>query len=322
MRWNSFNLVGESINRTKKRLFPFQFKEWFKLGIISAIAGMSFGSGFNFSNQVNSSKDLGDSFFSSIRDYITNHGFIFGIIFSLFILISLFFSYIQSVFTFIFVESLVEKKARFAFSKNNSKGVSLFYFKVILGLISLGIFAIVFSPYIYNFIIGNPVLSSVSKTYFIIALSITFVYSVLIYFLSLILYDFTVPYVFTKGEPVWQSFKKIWKIISKNKKESLVYWLSRIVLGIATGLCVLIIFIVLFFLLILILGLIISLMYYLYGLTGLLWLWVIVGIIFGLGFVLMFVLLLLVLILPFGTFIRYFSLINFEKLTGIKIFKS
>ena len=101
-------------------------------------------------------------------------------LFFLFVVFGIAVSFFQSIFTFVFVDNLVEKKARFSFYKNYSNGKSLFFVKLSIFLVSLVFALAIFSPYIYSFIIGNPVWESVPSYYFFISVGILLVYSLFV----------------------------------------------------------------------------------------------------------------------------------------------
>ena len=135
MNWNAFDLIKPAIDRTKKRLFPFRFTEWFKLAIIAGLSGSGRASG-NFSMPSNSGSSGETSFEevkTKLRETIGNYWVIGLVFFGIFLIFDLIINYITSVFSFIFIESVIENRAKFTFRKNNSKGISLFWFRVVFG---------------------------------------------------------------------------------------------------------------------------------------------------------------------------------------------
>ena len=90
---------------------------------------------------------------SKALDWLSEYGLIIGIIFSALMFIGLIYSYINSVFIFMFIDGVVNKKIsiRKSFSKNNPLGVSLFFFRIVFGLINTLISLLIFSPIIIAF---------------------------------------------------------------------------------------------------------------------------------------------------------------------------
>jgi len=322
MRWNPFSLISSAIDLTKKRLFPFEFWEWFKLMIISFLGSSSKGGNFNMSN----GRSAGDfpekeEFLNILREGLKKYWVIGTMIFSFVFILATLFSYVKSVFSFILIESLINKKAKFTFSKNHSKGVSLFLFKFAISIITLLLIGLLAFPYIYSFVSGNLVIDSVGLAYVIFSIAALVVYLIILWVLFLFLYDFAVPYMYVKKTPAWFSLKKIWREIKKNKFETFVYWVARLVVGIVIGLIVLVLIVlclIIFGLISLILVLIGFLLYKIgIGIFAI----IILAIIFGIILFLAFLITLFIVCLPLGVFGKYFGLLNFEKLTKIKILK-
>ena len=162
MKWNAFNRVSPAIKLSKAILLPFNFKEWFKLAIISALASNT-GRGFNGNyNSGGGSSVSGEKFGSidmqPVRDFIGRHWWKGGLLVLPIILILTILSYIGSVFSFVFIESLINKKAKFTFKKHHDKGLSLFLFKFTISVLTMIILASLASPYIYHFMKANPIM--------------------------------------------------------------------------------------------------------------------------------------------------------------------
>ncbi|OGJ17360.1 hypothetical protein A3K73_06050 [Candidatus Pacearchaeota archaeon RBG_13_36_9] len=330
MKWNAFNVVSPAIDKTGERIFPFQFGEWLKLTIISCLAagrrggfngGSGGGGGSGSGGSGSGSADL-ENFKSQVREFIRNYWIFGALIFSVIFVIATILSYISSVFTFIFIDSLVEKKARFTFSKNHSKGVSLFLFKFVVTIITLLIIGGLAFPYVYNFMAGNPILSSVGIPYIVFSIIALIVYLILLWIVFLFLYDFAVPYTYAKGTSIKFSLGQIWGKIRENPLEVFVYWLARLVLGIALAIIAVIIAILVFIVFALIGLLIFGIGFLLYKLIGGLLFFIILGVIVGIILLAVFLIAIGMCLLPFTIFSRYFELLNFEQLTGIKLFKT
>ncbi|MDO8516998.1 MAG: hypothetical protein Q7S33_02635 [Nanoarchaeota archaeon] len=320
MNWNAFNLISPAIGKTKKRISPFKFKEWLNLAIISSLAktGSNFTS-FNYGSDISSgsvNQNFSEAFREGIKKYWVIGGIIFFILFALISVIN----YIQSVFSFIFIENLVEnKKAKYTFKKNNSKGVSLFLFNFIFSVISLILIAALASPYVYYLMKSEPVIASIGIPYLLFSIFAFVVYFLFLSLLFLIISDFVVPYMYKKEVSVSVGLKQIWKAISKHKKESFVYLVSKIVLGFVVGFMVLIFFVIALIALVLV-----ALIFFLIGLlifklVGGLGILVFLGILIALILIIILIVLVFIAVMPFSVFLEYFALMNFEKLTKLKI---
>jgi len=330
MKWNAFSLTSDAINKTGKRLFPFQFWEWFKLTVISFLAanrmrgniGSGWGSGGGRGSGGGGGSRSLEEAKTQIREFIRNYWILGALIFSVFFLIMTIFSYIQSVFTFILIESLVEKKSRFTFSKNSNKGFSLFLFKFVITIITLLVLVGLAFPYVYHFMAGNPVVSSVGISYIAFSIIALIVYLFILWVLFLFLYDFAVPYTYVKGTSVRFSLSQIWREIKKNPGEVFIYWLARLVFTIVVGVIAVLIALLLLLVFALIGASIFGMGFLLYKLIGGLLFFIILGIILGVILFIIFLFAVGMCVLPFAVFLRYFELMNFEKLTKIKLFRS
>lgn len=326
MRWNSFKLISPAYKRAKKRLFPFEFIEWVKLFIISILASSS-GGNFNIKGNGYSKGKSGlssgtfDEVTSGIREGIKRYWEVGAIIFGIGFVLTTIFSYIKSVFNFIFIDALVGKSAKFTFSKNKARGTSLFLFKFIISVVTLILIGLLLSPYLYHFMNGNPIIDSVGIFYMVVSIIAAFVYVFILWILFLFLYDFVVPYMYSKNTQAWFSLRKVWSDVMREKLAVIVYLLSRIVIGIALAILVVIGFGV-SVLIVGIVGVIIyGIGYLLNSVFGLVILFVILGVLLGIVLLIGFVILFGLLIVPISVFMKYFELLNFEKLMGIKILK-
>lgn len=321
MNWNAFNLVSSAIKKTKERLLPFNFKEWVKLGIIAALSsgtGRSFNSNYKGGG---SGKKFDIESLQPVRDFIGKYWWQGGLIFLPIFLILTLLSYIGSVFSFIFIESLINKKAKFTFRKNHDNGLALFLFKFTISIITMIVIAALASPYIYHFMKANSIVQSVGLAYIILSILAVVLYFIALFILFLFLYDFAVPYMYVKKIPTLFALKTVWKDVLKNKVSTLIYIFANIVLSIAIA--ILGFFIVIATLLVFLLptAILFAISLLLYKVASTTFTITLLAIIFGGLLLTAFIFMLIILFLPFSVFIRYFELLNFEKLTKLKILK-
>jgi len=317
MKWNAFNSISSSIDKTKERLFPFNFKEWFKLAIISLLSGGSGGGGPNSNGVDGGSKDITSESVEGIKEAFRTYWVPGAIIVSVILVLGLLLSYVKSVFTFIFVESLINHKSAFTFRKNNSKGISLFFFNFFISLIVLLVIGGLAAPMIYGFIIGN----TFNFVYLIFSILFLLIFFLIIWFWLLFLYDFVVPYMYSKNVPTLHGLKMIWRDVRKNKLGTFVYWIARFVMGFVVGIISIIAFLLILLIFGLVFGLVGFLGFLLYKLVGGAVVFIILAVILGILVLILFILTLAIILLPLTVFFRYFQLINFEKLTNIKLLK-
>jgi len=356
MKWNAFDFLSPAIEKTKQRLFPFNFKEWFKLMIICTLSGTggsrfsggnSLGSGNSFSG--NGSGGKSDSFSSitgnavndgnssiasslggiesqgsiseSIRAGIKEYWVLGSILFFIGFLFMTFIGYIRSVFAFIFIEALINKESKFTFKKNNPKGISLFVFRFIVTMITLIIIVSLAAPYIYHFIKGNNILEVLGWVYIAFSIIAFIIYIIILWLFFLFFNDFALPYMYANNVPAWFAFKQTWKDIFNNKVEILVYWLARLVCSIGVVVIAGILFILLIIVFVIAGGIIFLIGFLSFKIIGLPILFIAIGILFAIALIIIFGISILMLTLPLNVFYRYFHLFNFENLTSIKLLK-
>lgn len=324
MRWNAFELISPALSKTKERIFPFNFKEWFKLGIAATISGNLSGN-FNISNFGNIGENWDKENVSSnitgaasrLRENAAPIGGLIAVIFVLFTI----WSYISNVFKFIFIESVLEKKTKYNFRKNMSKGTSLFLFNFVITISVLIVLAIIFLPFIKTWLNGDSIIDSLGWGSIILSILLTIIFVGIIGFLLLFVKDFVTAYMYFNNIGAYPSWKQVWKIISKNKVETLVYWVARLTISLVNAIIGLLILFVALVVFLIIGGVIALIGYLIYLVIGAGSLLIGIGIILAIGLIIILILTIITVAMPIAVFTKYFSLLNFEKLTKIKLTK-
>jgi hypothetical protein len=324
MRWNAFDLVGKSVKKTQQLLFPIKFRYWMKLGFVSLLSKNS-GSFLKGNNGLNfsvpsSNKDVNSVTGNAIsnlseKSYIG----ILGLIMGVGVILALIWSFITSVFTFIFIDALVKKdyKIKKSWKENKGNGASFFGFRIVTALINLAVIGLIFLPLILSIIdVGlKEFISTISFSVFL-----SFMISIIFAVIWLLLFgifigfvlDFALPEMYRQGIGIIGGIKRMWENIKVQKVESLVYLVAKIALGIVVGLISLIALIP------------VGLVFLILGLIILVPLWFISKIlmfIFLVPVFLLFIYAFNVVVLPLNVFLKYFSLLVYEKLFRVKLFR-
>ena len=326
MRWNAFNLIEPAISNTKKLLFPFNLKNWIKLTFVSLLSrfgsgGGGFrGGGSNYSKSLSSNKarNITGNAISNTFDSV-GYG-ILGILLFFLVLIGLLIGYVTSIFSFIYIDALVNKTYSIGKSwvKNRKIGRSFFGFRIVLGLVSLLVFASIFAiPIIHVFKIGffNYIEKTSFLTIFLDFLPfvlIFLIWFILLWIFTTFVYDFSLIEMYKKQIGIKAAIKNTFRNIRKQKLESFVYLLANIVFSLIITLIALIAVILMFIILFLV-GLIIFLLF------SLISKWLALGIIilFAIGGIMV----ILVTLLPLGVFRSYIPLLAYEKVYSEKVLK-
>ena len=152
------DIINESFKKTKELFFPIRTKYWLRMGFISLFGnrsgGGSAGNSFRSSSSDNnlfkglSFKEAVQKINSESLNFLSQYGVLVAIGFFLLYFVALIFTYINSVFTFMFIDGLLKKDIRIrkSFKENNSKGISLFFLRFIVGLICLAVFIVITLP--------------------------------------------------------------------------------------------------------------------------------------------------------------------------------
>ncbi len=318
------DIIGTSFDRTKELFFPIRPKYWLRMGFISLFAGQGSGGNFNGSNYSRpGSGGPGGSFSDAVTKFntealafLSQYGFVVGIAFVIFYAISLFFVYINSVFTFMFLDGVVKKDIKIgkSFSDNNSSGTNLFFLRFILGIVFLLIMLLILSPLLIAFI-SNQLANF--NLWLLIPMFLTFfVVAILFGLFWFFVYDFVVPIMYFKKQPFSPAWKHFKKIALKNKLEIFLYWLLKIVLGIGAGIMSLVVLLLIILVSLLFVGLGVLMFLGLKALAGVMFATIIM-VILGVLFFLLWIYAISVVLVPIPAFFRIYSLEMLKKLKAI-----
>ena len=233
-KWIAFDLVGDGVEAAKKLLFkPFNFRYWLKLALVVFLIGGGMNSVSNNRFYEFDGADVGGG----------NLPLIIGLFIVVFAII-LFFSYIGTVALFVFYDSALSGKVEFfdGFHEHLGKGLRLFLFNFLVGVVAAITFLLVFLPAI-------GILLATSGTSMIIGLLVYALIGIPLFIVLMLFFsivstftkDFVVPLMIKKKRGVLASWEALIGIIKENRGQFIVYVLARILLGIVTGIISLII---------------------------------------------------------------------------------
>ncbi len=322
------DIISDCLNKTKALFFPIRRDYWLRMGLVSLFggcSGSSFGNGSS-GGSGNSTKDslVGTQTGLTIKqivaqlntkalDFLSQYGYIIGIVFFVFYALSLLLSYINSVFIFVFIDGLVKKEIRIkkSFSENKPQGVSLFWLRFVLGLITiLGLLAI-FSPLLYSFFMND--LANFNLWLFIpIAIGL-FVFLIVLSVFIFLLYDFVVPIMYMQKYDYTRAWGYFTKIASAKKGEIFIYWLLKIVLSIGSGIISLLLLIPIIIVALVFVLLGVGIFFgtkLIFGMTPA----IVLTVIYGVIFLIFFIYAISVFFVPIPSFFRIYSIEMVKKL--------
>ncbi|MCD4821625.1 MAG: hypothetical protein K8R11_06070 [Methanococcoides sp.] len=262
MTWYVVDALDKAFGRTKKCLFePFDFWKWMKLVIIVMLiggAGSNFnGGGNNYSSDSYNLPESGatDSFTDAFRGFVDQiptapgMGLIIGIIILIFVLI-LFFTYVSSVMEFVFVESLVSNDVRFWEYSHRylRKGLELFVFKILTGILLLAVIAVMALPFVLPLIgssgesFADVIVSNIISLIFLL-IGIIMVTAIVGGIISSFI-NLSIPVAIYTESGIFRAFSNVFRQFRRDWKQIVLYWFGRIVLGLAVGIAVAIILLI------------------------------------------------------------------------------
>ena len=266
-------IMGEAFAQMKRILFkPFRFKKWLKFGFIVFIAEI-FSKGFrnNFDLQGFLREPEGKQFILAIVAFCKTHlSLVIGIGIGLIISIILYFlfTYLASVFSFVFLDGVVKNKPEIkkSFRENKQKGKSYFLFNIFFGLISLALLALINAFPVY-FIIKNKFFeqSGFLSIFLVVAgwAVVSLIHLLLIAVIAFFVEDFVLPIMYKQNLRFKQAWCKFWPIFKSRQKNFFLYLLLKFGLSIVGAIFAGIVLIIP----LIILGLILSGLFYLAAAT-------------------------------------------------------
>lgn len=305
------NIVGNSIEETKKIFFPINRKFWLKIGLVSLLDRRG-SSSFNY--RVTNPGEL-----KELMNFIKMHVYQMLAISTGAVILGLLFSIISYTFNFIFLESLLSRKVliKAYFKKFLKKGISLFWFNLVVSSINL-LIVLVFGMPLLITLIKNW--GSLSWSQFNIPYLIFFVVLLvlsLIFFgiIDFIINNFVLIDMYTRNVKSFESFKRMLKLIRREPFESFIYLLMKIVLSIATAIISIIIGLAILLAFLIIGGIMALMLYLIYlGLPQAKLILIVLGVILAVALILTLIYAIAVILSPIEGFHYLYSFRFFNEL--------
>ena len=296
----AFSALDPAIQRTKELLWPFNIGVWLRLAVISFFVGGSFG-GINPGTGFSTDQPpfgMGEMPFSFPTEAVPAIPFlIIGLIIAIAI-VAIIFTYLSSVFQFVFVDCLSSGKISLSrtFGERTGKGLRLLLFMV--GVISI-LIAVIVALAIGLFAGGGP--SNFLAV--LVFVPVIIILALITGIIMLFTIDFVVPVMVRDDCGVLEGWRRVYAFTTAELLQSFLYIVAKFILNIVAAIAMLI--------LILLTWAIIAIPFVVIGLA--------LSAAFAIGFVVLLVLLIpfliiaipvaLVISVPFTTFFRYYSLL-------------
>lgn len=242
--------IDRAFSWMKKVLFnPFDIQKWFVLGFCAFLAGLagggSGGGGFHSPFRSDSGSKCGQ--FDQAHAWVMSHlhlviGLGLLLLLLIFALVALF-QWLGSRGQFMFLDGVVHNRAAVVepWHRFRRLGNDLFVFRFLLGLCAMAVFAVLG---FLGWLIARPDIAarqfgSSAALALVVAGGPALLVILALVIVSLLLGDFVVPVMYRRDLRTGQAFGILWKEIVLGHGGSFVlFYLMRIVLGLAAGLIV------------------------------------------------------------------------------------
>lgn len=322
MTLNALEIIQPTLDKVKELLLPLDIVKWMKLALVVLIAGASGGGGQYFGNMGNMG-DLGgleeeisyEEMEAAVLDFLTEEILLaITIAVALLALLLIFWGYISSIFTFIFLESAITKEVMIieGFKRNLGRGLSLFLFRAGITLAFLFLLASMITiPFL--FLLGGDAGAIFSIPFFILSF-LTFIPLILIFsVVSSMAVDFAAPIMSLQGDGIISGMRHSLGLFRKEILQFVVYYIMKMALGMAAGIISLVLLIPVMF----IMGIGVAIFVVIGVLAGISLSWspaiVVIIIIAAVTGVIFFVYLSALITLPIPVFFRYYSLMFLKE---------
>lgn len=252
MSLHALDDIEDAIEATKTFLLPFDWGRWLRLAVVVVFMG---GLGGNVPSNTGSVGDFGGSggtggasgvpFGPSGMPDLPG-GFagmellvLVGVVIAVLLLLGLVFGIVGAVMEFVFVESLRsdEVHVRQYFRRHFGRGIRLFGFRLVLGLLALLVLAAVGAAIGFGVIGGS--LSTWGPGQFLGAFLLLLPFLLVVFLFYALVNGFTttmvVPTMLHTDRAVLDGWRRFWPTLRGNLKEYAMYSLMVIVLHIAAG---------------------------------------------------------------------------------------
>jgi hypothetical protein len=295
--YHAFSAFDGAVSRTKSLLWPFNIGVWLRLAVIAFfVGGFGGGGGSNYSFPDRGGQDIG-----SMPDFFGLAPTTLLLIVAALIVLALVFTYIASVFQFVFVDCLTSGRVSLSrtFRERMGPGFSFFLFDVLMAFLFI---AVMIGLVIFGAVTG--IFSGISNVVaLLLILPVVILLALVVGLVLMLTVDFVVPVMIADGCGIVEGWRRAYGILRADLKNAAVYVIAKVVLSIVAAL----IMAVLGLIVLGIVGVPLFVVALLAGLfadgfaLGALVLLVLVGILIALPF-------LLLLQVPFVTFFRFYSL--------------
>ena len=233
----AFHEIDHAIAKTKSILIPFNAGIWLRLALIALFAGGAAG-GVQFTSGTLSPEDLGDG--TDLSSLIPQNADAFLsallLIGGILLCIGIGYLLLSGVFQFIFVKALGAENIRIRtyFHESTGPGVRYFAFLLLISVFFIGtclaLAYLLFAPLAATAGVG-PAFTGRILTYTLLIFILLIPYLIILMLTT----DFVVPIMNIDGCGILAGWKQCLHMLSKEKKETAIYTVMKLVLSVCVG---------------------------------------------------------------------------------------
>lgn len=230
---------------------PFSLRKWLLLALVSLLAGLFGGGGFNFG----SGGDWRESprhghvapYLAAAGHWAREHIVLLVTIAGAVLLLGLLVAYLSAVFRFVFLDSVARNRVEVkrAFGENWDRGLALFLWQagfalLALLLLGLGFFLIVF-PFIHTLLAVHrggpapPAAGVLAALAVVLGILLTLLGALVVALIQVTLMDFVLPVMYLEGLGIWASWRRALGLIRAQLGAFALYYVLKIPVGIAAA---------------------------------------------------------------------------------------
>jgi len=243
--------ISPAIDRVKIMLFrPFNLGRWFVIGFCAWLAYLGTGGGggngggpnFNFPHRPGPDARIGHALNEAKEFFVDNMYWIIPvavIIVALIAGIALLITWLNSRGRFMFLHCVAKNKAeiKVPWQKFRKQANSLFWFRIVLGIIGLPIVGVLILGIVFLIIMMASRTAPLAASIFgiVILVLLIFVLLIALFLVKKFTMDFVVPIMFLRAANCVAGWREFMTILSANKLRFALYLLFQIVIAITIG---------------------------------------------------------------------------------------
>ncbi|RDI70872.1 DUF7544 domain-containing protein [Halopelagius longus] len=240
MSWNAVDALSDARAATQSLLLPFDLGTWAKLSLVVFFVGTGTnasmtanGSGSSGGNVASTSDfDLGTFSPDELVASVDLASLLVGLL-AVFVLLYLLYSFLGSVFEFVFVDNVTSPRVRLRgpFRRHLLDGIRLFAFESVLGAAALSLIAV---P-VAMVLLGAVPLGSGALFALIPLVLLGVLAAVVVAFVLGLTRDFVVPTMLVEDRGVLSGWRRVLPTMRAEWKEFALYVVLRIALNVLSG---------------------------------------------------------------------------------------